>query len=121
MIDITLEQNCSIETDILSEEVFDIDLEEEHLLDVTLYTTTDEIFVEAQTNASIDVEVDIGTVINRGDYEIYDGPYVAVPTLREQVFETDNKAMNSDFRVKEITYLEVPNPSGGLTVTIGEM
>lgn len=91
------------------------------MIEISLVDNHDELSIELSTSKEINTDIDIGTVINRGEYPLYEGPYVAVPTIREQIFETDNKAMNSNFKVKEITYLEIPNPSGGFTVTIGEM
>lgn len=49
----------------------------------------------------------------------YDGAYEVTPRKVEQVLETKNKSMREDLVVDPITYLEVSNPQGGKTATIG--
>lgn len=49
----------------------------------------------------------------------YDGIYEVTPRKVEQILDTKNKSMRDDVTVKEIPYLEVSNPQGGITATIG--
>lgn len=51
----------------------------------------------------------------------YEGAYVVTPKVREQELETANKSMTTDVLVESIPYTEVSNPSGGMTITIGEL
>ena len=48
----------------------------------------------------------------------YNGEYEATPTWGEQAFATSGKKMRSDFAVHPINEMEIPNESGGLTLTI---
>lgn len=52
------------------------------------------------------------------DADTYEGPYEAVPSWEQQTFGTANRLMSQDFAVDSIIKLEVPNDSGGLTLTI---
>ena len=72
---------------------------------------------------SIDVNLDIGTVIGGGGggYPTYEGPYEATPKVTAQTFETFHTSMEDDFKVNEITFLRTINESGGYTVTIGDI
>ena len=50
----------------------------------------------------------------------YEGPYVVIPKLDEQiVLLTKDKSMSDNVTVREIPWEEVSNPQGGITVTIG--
>lgn len=55
------------------------------------------------------------------DYEKYEGEYIVIPKVYDQILETDGLAMNDDVTVKEITYNSTENIKGGLTVQIGEI
>ena len=91
-------------------------------VEVTLYDEDIVGNIELETtNSQQDVAFDIGTVLYSDGYPLYDGPYEAVPKITEQNFETQNKSLIRDFKVKEITYLEVLNAAGGFTATIGEI
>lgn len=68
---------------------------------------------------SLDIELELGTIINVGDFPIYEGSYNVTPKVSEQVLETKNKSLLDDITVFEIPYASVSNPSGGQTVTIG--
>lgn len=60
------------------------------------------------------------SIIHHGDLPIYDGEYIVTPkAFEEQILETANKAMRDNVTVLEIPYIEVTNPSGGTTVSIG--
>lgn len=49
----------------------------------------------------------------------YEGEYEVIPSIEEQVLETNRKYMKDDVMVKEIPYAEVTNLANGITVTIG--
>lgn len=49
----------------------------------------------------------------------YSGDYEVDPRKVDQVLETKNKSMRDDVVVNSINYLEVSNPQGGMTATIG--
>lgn len=66
-----------------------------------------------------DIELELGTIINVGDFPVYDGSYQITPKVSEQVLETKNKSLLDDITVFQIPYAAVSNPSGGETVTIG--
>ena len=84
-------------------------------VEVTLYDEDIVGNIELETtNSQQDVAFDIGTVLYSDGYPLYEGPYVAVPKITEQNFETQNKSLTRDFKVKEITYLEVLNAAGDL-------
>lgn len=51
--------------------------------------------------------------------EYYEGEYEVIPSIEEQVLETNRKYMKDDVTVKEIPYAEVTNLANGITVTIG--
>lgn len=53
------------------------------------------------------------------EYLPYEGSYEVEPLTREQILSTANKVMTQDIRIREISYQEVSNESGGYTVTIG--
>ena len=53
------------------------------------------------------------------EYLPYEGSYEVEPLTREQILSTANKVMTQDIRIREISYQEVSNESGGHTVTIG--
>lgn len=52
-------------------------------------------------------------------YEEYSGTYNVIPRTSEQILPTKKKSMEDDLTVEAINYLEVMNPQGGKTVTIG--
>lgn len=56
--------------------------------------------------------------IGSGSFPDYQGDYVVVPKVLEQVLPTKNKAMRDNLNVKEIPYHEVSNEMG-TTVVIG--
>lgn len=53
--------------------------------------------------------------------EPYKGEYLVTPKVNSQSLDTDFKILLQDVNVAAIPYLEVSNPSGGLTATIGEI
>ncbi len=59
----------------------------------------------------------IGTDKN---HDKYDGDYVIVPKVYEQILNTDDKLMTDDVTVKEITYTLTSNEKGW-TAQIGEV
>lgn len=48
----------------------------------------------------------------------YKGDYVAIPTTKEQVFQTKGMVLVDNMTVKEIPFFNVSNTSGGNTVYI---
>lgn len=52
-------------------------------------------------------------------YPEYEGSYSVAPRVVEQTLPTKQKSMEEDMTVEAINYLEVTNPEGGKTVTIG--
>ena len=70
-------------------------------------------------NTIIDIDLEIGTVVEPEDYPIYEGSYVVTPRITEQVLDTKNKSLLDDITIFQIPYASVSNPSGGSTVTIG--
>lgn len=122
MIEIVLEETLFLDMELLSEDIFDLDFPEEYFLDVELFSITDEAFVDLEAELqNIELELDIGTVIEGQGYPLYSGPYEARPKTVDQYFDTDHKSLLDDFLVHKITYLEAPNIAGGLTVTIGDI
>lgn len=67
---------------------------------------------------SLDVELEIGTLIKEYPSGTYDGPYEIKPKHNEQILNTKDKTMTDDLTVEEIPYSEVTNPQGGVTVYI---
>lgn len=103
------------------ETVLDIDLfEDDQILDISLYPNIIRTHMNVMVQTPhIDLTLEIGTVLcNGGEYPVYQGPYVAVPKVAEQEFETKYKSMIDNFTVLEIPYQEVSNPQGGETVII---
>lgn len=52
---------------------------------------------------------------------IYEGPYVSVPGVDEQILNTKNKIMADNVTIQKIPYFEVTNNSGGTTASIGNL
>lgn len=52
-------------------------------------------------------------------YPEYEGSYTVIPRIVEQILPTKKRSMEEDMTVEPINYLEVDNPQGGKTVTIG--
>lgn len=52
-------------------------------------------------------------------YEEYEGAYNVIPRKVQQTLPTKQRSMEEDLTVDAINYLEVANPQGGKTVTIG--
>ena len=52
------------------------------------------------------------TEITAATYDDYLGPYIAIPKVTEQIFNTKNKLMTDDFTVTEIPYEETHNEHG---------
>lgn len=53
-----------------------------------------------------------------GDFDVYEGPYTAVPKVEAQTLQTARKVCSEDIEVEGVPYLEVQNPQGGYTATI---
>lgn len=52
-------------------------------------------------------------------YDDYEGSYTVIPYTHEQTLPTKKKSMVEDLKIDAINYIEVTNPQGGKTVTIG--
>ena len=52
-------------------------------------------------------------------YDEYEGSYTVIPYTHEQTLPTMKKSMAEDIKVEAINFIEVDNPQGGKTVTIG--
>ena len=62
----------------------------------------------------------VGEIIPTTEIPIYDGVTEVIPNQLDQILETRRRLMVENIEVKGVPYAEVGNPSGGLTVTIGE-
>lgn len=49
----------------------------------------------------------------------YKGEYTVTPSVDSQTLETSGQVMTDDLEIGAIPYIEVENPEGGGTVTIG--
>lgn len=74
-----------------------------------------EITLSTPRRKPIEFEVGGGNI----DRDEYPGPYTVTPTREDQTLNTRNKIMAANVTVFEIPYVEVRNPVGGKTVTIG--
>lgn len=54
-------------------------------------------------------------------YPYYEGEYLIIPKVYEQILDTDHKILTDDVDVQGITFIQVPNEKGGITTTIGEV
>ena len=59
------------------------------------------------------------SILRSGSSETYIGPYDVTPKVTSQTLETQNLLMTRNVEVESIPYVEVQNPQGGETVTIG--
>lgn len=81
----------------------------------------------ASINATVSADIsitcaDLGPllIINRSDYDIYEGSYEVLPTPEGLTLDTKDKVMEADVSIKPIPYYETSNPYGQ-TVYIGGM
>lgn len=77
--------------------------------DVTLATSVETEIIEF--NAPMEIGIGLP------DY--YTGATTIIPSVVEQVLETAEKIVRDNIIVEEIPYMQVSNPAGGYTVTIG--
>lgn len=61
-----------------------------------------------------------GIITIAQQYEDYEGNYVVTPSFAEQLLPTEEKHLVDDITVKSIPYSEITNPTGGITINIGE-
>lgn len=53
--------------------------------------------------------------------EPYTGEYEVMPKFETQELATKNKQMKDNVKIQSIPVYEVSNPTGGITLTIGEL
>ena len=70
-------------------------------------------------SVNIDGVSGVVTTIEPHARATYDGDYIVIPKVIEQVLPTREKVMASDLTVKEIPTYEVSNEAGGNTFIIG--
>lgn len=70
-------------------------------------------------SVNIDGVSGVVTTIEPHARATYDGDYIVVPQVTEQVLPTKEKVMVNDLTVKEIPTYEVSNEAGGNTFIIG--
>lgn len=70
-----------------------------------------------QTHCSF--KADFGEIVLVKADEQYNGDYVVIPRVYQQVLETKDKVMLDDVTVEVIPFHKVINLSDGYTVTIG--
>lgn len=79
------------------------------------------IDVEFKGKDSKDINADFDEFQQVTEYvggKEYKGDYVAIPTTKEQVFQTKGMVLVDNMTVKEIPFFNVSNTSGGNTVYI---
>lgn len=81
------------------------------------FNVEDEIVVDFEVEE--DIEISFDSVVNIGSLPYYNGEYEVTPSKHGSELETKEKSMRENVKVLPITYIEVPNSSGGSTVTIG--
>ena len=86
-------------------------------LDVDL--SFDEFELTVDDGEEFDIELDTVIKVEYVTGDMYGGPYEVTPRIESVVLATRNKTMSNDVTVFEIPYVEVRNPVGGKTVTIG--
>ena len=70
----------------------------------------------------VTLPMSIGVTFNIVDGEVYDGETSVSPVFYDsQILKTKNKLMLDDVTVHPISIQDVDNPSGGYTVTIGQV
>lgn len=81
----------------------------------------------ASINATLSADIsitcpDLGTllIVNRSDYDAYEGSYEVIPTPEGLTLDTKDKVMEADLSIKPIPVYETSNPYGR-TVYIGGM
>ena len=67
----------------------------------------------------LDISLELGTILGDDMLPEWEGPYSIRPMVSEQNFGTKHKKMMDNLTVERIPYVEVVNPSGGSTATIG--
>lgn len=74
---------------------------------------------DCSLSTNIDGVSGVVTAIEPHARAAYEGDYIVVPKVTEQVLPTKEKVMKSDLTVKQIPTYEVSNESGGNTFYIG--
>lgn len=66
------------------------------------------------------LEFNFDVVVQAGG-EPYTGEYEVTPSFEVQELATKNKQMKDNVKIQSIPVYEVSNPTGGTTLTIGEL
>lgn len=67
----------------------------------------------------MDILFDNAVVVEKQEYPDYQGETQILPRKSQTDLQTQNTVVKDTISVLPITYLEVPNSSGGCTITIG--
>lgn len=57
-----------------------------------------------------------GEFVAMGEYESYTGAYMVTPAKHAQTLPTKGKALSDDIEISAITYKEIENEAGGITL-----
>ena len=79
------------------------------------------IIVRVDKPPGLSISLD-GVTVNKGKKApIYNGQYEVTPSFENKSLPTAGKLLSRDVTIYEIPVYSVSNPSGGNTVTIGEI
>lgn len=71
------------------------------------------------SESPVTMRVSDAVVVGTGAVDPYEGAYVVIPKVTQQMLETERKLMLEDVLVKEIPFYDVSNAAGGSTIFIG--
>lgn len=78
-----------------------------------------EFFVDGTASLHTTVSGETGLAyVTKGGYKQYQGDYIVVPDVEEQVLETADKLMLDDVTIRQIPTYTVSNAAGGETFYI---
>jgi len=87
-------------------------------VDISITFSNDiDIGIEFNNSVELSGMFDIQTVVG-GKYPSYTGATEIIPTVEDQVLETEKKSLESDITVKKVPTYETRNDAGGYTFTI---
>lgn len=58
------------------------------------------------------------TTPSANPYPIYEGETLVIPSMEDQVLETENTVLKEDIKIEKIPYSETSNNAGGSTFVI---